>query len=1042
MQTEFPMKRTFWMMNFLLSLGLLAFAAQAEEEEGISFNRDIRPILSDNCFACHGPDAHSRKAKLRLDERASATAKRDHGTPIDPGRPETSLLIQRVTASDPQDRMPPEETGKRLDEHQIELLKQWIAEGAEYQGHWAFFPPERPDLPAVDENLATPIKNPIDNFIFARLQKEGLAPSPAADKETLIRRVTFDLTGLPPSLPEIDAFLNDTEPGAYERLVERLLKSPHYGEQMGRYWLDAARYGDTHGLHLDNERSIWPYRDWVIEAMNNNLPFDEFTRWQLAGDLLEDPTLDQLTATGFIRCNVTTSEGGAIPEEFYVRYTVDRVETVSTVFMGLTAGCAVCHDHKFDPLTQKEFYQLFAYFNNLDENPMDGNALLPPPVAKLATEKQIAKLAEYDQEVNAVEETIRKRLAEVEYHENLSEEDLKERKPQDHIWIDDELPEGAKPSGDDSRWEWGTAPQFPVFSGEKSTRRTGEGTTQHYFSDSTRPLTVGEGDQLFAHVYLDPENPPKTVMLQFNDGSWDHRAFWGEDSIDFGSGDSPGHRRTGDLPATGEWVRLEVDASHVGLKAGAVIKGWAFTQNGGTAYWDAAGIKTATPQDGQGWNSLLAWEITMEQAKDPQLPDPVKKAIQTPRKERTEEQRQTIRHHFFEHAYGQTREVFEPLHEKLTHMKKEREEFDQGIPRTMVAKERQEKKPAFLLNRGEYDNKGEEVQRAVPDFLPGFPENAPMDRLGFAEWLLDPRHPLTARVTVNRFWQHHFGTGIVKTSEDFGSQGDPPSHPRLLDWLATEFVRSGWDMKHIHRLIVTSATYRQQSSATPELQRADPSNRLLGRGPRYRFDAETLRDNALALSGLLVDRMGGRGVRPYQPEGLWEAVAYPTSTTAKYQMDQGRALYRRSIYTFWKRTSPPPAMTTFDAPSRESCTVRRERTNTPLQALVLMNDPQFVEAARHLGMRIYKEGGESITDRLRYGFRLVTARYPKPKELDALFRAYFQFEERYANDPEAAKELLTVGRTPLDDSVPREKQAAWTMLANTLLNLNETITKR
>lgn len=940
-----------------------AVAAQPADSEPIVFSRDIRPLLSDNCFACHGPDAAQRPTELRLDIHESALAKLESGPPaIVPGDPAGSQLYQRITSQDDALRMPPPDSDKKLTPRQQELIKRWIEQGAPWSGHWAFEPVRRPAVPEVSGKY--PVHNPIDAFIQARMESAGLHPSPEADKETLIRRVTYDLTGLPPTIAEIDAFLADNSPDAYERVVDRLLKSPRYGEHMARHWLDAARYGDTHGLHLDNERSLWPYRDWVIQAYNRNLPFDQFTIWQLAGDLLPSPTLEQRIATGFNRCNVTTSEGGSIAEEYRVRYAVDRVETTGTVWMGLTLGCASCHDHKFDPISQKEFYSLFAYFANLTENPMDGNALLPPPILRLPTSQQQQQLSELERQ-----------LAEAKQRKETAGETALE----EVVWIDDELPQGAQPSasGTGGQWQWVTAEEHPVACGSKAAKRSSQGLGQHFFTGASQPLTIGQGDKLFAYVFLNPDDPPRQIMLQFNDGSWEHRAYWGENLIDWGKDNSPSRRRLGDLPPVGQWVKLEVDPAQVGLKPGAKLNGWAFTQFDGTVLWDKAGIITNA------------------------------------------------------------------LEQQVAQLQQQVTSLQNSITGTMVMQDAANKKPTYVLIRGQYDqpDKNQEVEPGVPRALSPLPEDATPDRLGLAHWLVDPNHPLTARVTVNRDWQRYFGTGIVKTSEDFGAQGEWPSHPRLLDWLAAEFVDSGWNVKHMQKLMVMSAAYRQRAKVLPEHLEKDPDNRLLARGPRFRMDAEMIRDTALATSGLLIDRIGGKSVRPYQPSGLWEAVGYTGSNTARFTQDHGEALYRRSMYTFWKRTSPPPTMAIFDAPSREACTVRRSRTNTPMQALALMNDVQFVEAARHLAARLIREGGDAFDARLNYAYRLVSGRHVKPHEIEICRTLYDESLARYRADEQAAQKLVTAGESPPVEGLDAAEHAAWTVIANLLLNLNETITR-
>ncbi|MBE0540782.1 MAG: PSD1 domain-containing protein [Verrucomicrobia bacterium] len=1003
----------------------------------VDFSRDISPILSDNCYACHGPDAAHRKAGLRFDLKDGALADLGGHHAIVPGDPEKSELIARIITKDEDEIMPPLDSGKQLTEAQIDLLKRWIVQGAEWKSHWSFIKPELPSLPEVKD--ARWPRNPIDQFILSRLEKEGLETSTEADKITLIRRVTFDLTGLPPTPAEVDAFLADHRSDAYERVVDRLLQSPRYGEHQARYWLDAARYGDTHGLHLDNERSMWPYRDWVVEAFNRNLPFDQFTVEQLAGDLLPNPTRDQKVASGFNRCNVSTSEGGAIDDEFYVRYAVDRTETVSTVWMGLTVGCAACHDHKFDPISQKEFYEMYAIFNNFDEKAMDGNALLPAPTLKLPTPEQSAKLTELSDAIASVEKRVREETARIDYQEPEREIQPAPEAPGDFVWLEDDFPPGAeiKSDGEPLRVIEGQR----VYSGARALARTAEGLAQDFFTQAEQPLIVGKGDKLFAYVWIDPANPPQAIMLQYHTTGWLHRANWGdEDAIVYGEKGTAKKLLLGELPKAGEWVRLEIPAAKLGLKAGAKIYGMAFTQFGGTVHWDKAGIVTMTPQEDFSGVSQLAWEQQEKAREKPELPKEVLDAVKLEPEKRSPEQTKRLREHYIANVYAPARETFDPLLKEVADLRKEREDLDKSIPATMISKEMEKPRGAYILKRGEYDKRGDPVEPGVPAVLPPLPASETSNRLDFARWLVHPDHPLTARVTVNRFWQQLFGTGLVKSSGDFGAQGEWPSHPELLDWLATEFIGNGWDVKQLLRLMLTSAAYRQSSAATARHLEADPENRLLARGPRFRLDAEVIRDNALYVSGLLVEKMGGRGVRPYQPPGIWEAVGYTTSNTAKFEQDHGEALYRRSLYVFWKRTAPPPYLTTFDAPSREKFCVRRERANTPLQALVTMNDPAYVEAARHLSARMLRYN-RTPDERLDYGFRLVTARRPSAGEKAVLKSALKNFLTKYEQDQEAAKKLISVGDSPVNEQLPPSELAAYTMVASLLLNLDETLNK-
>lgn len=1008
-------------------------------DELVNFNREVRPILSDMCYKCHGPDAAERKAGLRLDEFAGATTKLESGDfAVVPGKPEDSTLLSRVHSTDDSVVMPPPETGRKLNAQQVDILTRWIKQGAEYKGHWAFIRPEKLPLPTVSDAAWT--TNAVDHFIMAKLDKAGLKPSAEADRVNLIRRVTLDLTGLPPTPAEVDAFLVDTDPKAYEKVVDRLLGSNRYGEQMTRYWLDLVRYGDSHGLHLDNERALWKYREWVINAFNTNKSFKDFTIEQLAGDLLPDSTIDQKIATGFSRCNVSTSEGGSINEEVLVRYAVDRTETMSTIFMGMTLGCAVCHDHKFDPVSQKEFYQLFAFYNASADAAMDGNALAPPPTIKVPTSEQTELLAKLDTELVDVNSQIATALAAVAYTDPGAGTVPAAPEMADFVWIEDDAPAGAQLQGD-SAWEFVTAPDHPVHSGTKSTRRKADAMSQHFFTGAAPGLKIGAGDKLFAYVYLDPANLPQTVMLQFNDGSWNHRAYWGEDKIAFGAGDVPEHRLMGPLPKAGEWVRLEVDAAHVGLAAGTELNGWAFSQFGGTVYWDHAGSVTKTPQGPQSFESQIAWEVADKALEKSTVPQPVRDAIKVEVDKRSPEQTKLIHDHFVQFVHPTIRVPFEPLQKKLVDLTKQRNDTDAAIAITMIMQDLPTPRDTFVLKRGEYTMPGDKVEPNVPAVFPKLPEGAQKNRLGLAQWLVDPSHPLTARVTVNRYWQQYFGVGIVKTAEDFGLQGQWPSHPELIDWLAVQFVESGWDIKALQKLIVMSSTYRQSSKVAPELLQVDPNNELLARGSRFRLDAEVVRDSALAMSGLLYEQFGGKSVKPYQPDGIWESVSFVGSTTQNYKRDAGEALYRRSLYTFWKRTAPPPSLMAFDAPSRETCVARRSRTNTPLQALVLMNDEQYVEASRHLAAKMLTDGGSLPQDQLTTGFRVCTSRTPSEHELAVLLQVHAEQLAHYQQHPAEADKLLVIGESPKADGLNPPEHAAMTMMANLLLNLDEVITK-
>ena len=1038
-------RQWFQALESILALALIALVPAAthaaEAQQQVDFSRDILPLLSENCFQCHGPDEATREAGLRLDQRDGILAEADSGiAAVIPESAETSELIKRIISDDADLLMPPPESGKKLSATDIERLKQWITTGAKWSVHWAYEKPESNDLPASDKNWEH--NNPIDLFILAGVKKAGLSPSAQASKETLIRRATLDLTGLPPTIAEIDQFLSDESPNAFERVLDRVMESPAYAEHMTRIWLDAARYADTHGLHLDNERSIWPYRDWVIDAFQKNMPFDQFTIEQLAGDLLPEPTLQQRIATGFNRCNVTTSEGGSIDDEYYVRYAVDRVETTSTVWLGLTSGCAACHDHKFDPLTQKEFYQMFSYFFSLTERAMDGNNLLPPPVVKVPSQEQAASKVKHQQNITTLNNSITELIGSIEYNDAMADAKLGELKQGDAIWFDDALPPGAKPQGDGPyQWKFVPASEHPVHSGKNSSIRTGTGLTQHFFDGANPKLKLGNPGRLFAYVYLDPENPPETIQLQFNDGSWNHRAYWGADKAHGAGQKGPANFHAGELPETGKWIRLEVDAASVGLKPESEINGWAFTQFGGTVHWDAAGVVSLQSLPAENLASLNLWKQYRKKVTSPPIPAEIQKILDVEAEKQTDDQHRKVKEYYLQNVHPEHAASFAKMQKNLEETKKALAEVEKSIPATLVMEDRKEPRQAHVLERGQYTEKRDAVSSAVPQWIAPLPEGAPNNRLGLASWLVSPENPLTARVTVNRFWLQHFGMGLVKTAEDFGIQGEQPSHPELLDWLALEFIESGWNMKQLHKLIMMSATYQQSSKVTPEQLQNDPENRLLSRGPRFRLDAEVIRDNALATSGLLVRDVGGKSVRPYQPSGLWKAVGFGGSNTSVFAQDKGEKLYRRSMYTFWKRTSPPPSMSTFDAPDRETCQVRRARTNTPLQSLVLMNDVQFVEAARKFAERVMVEGGSKPEERFVFAFRTTTSRTPKPYEQDSLLQLHKEYLKEFQAKPEDAEKLISAGEAPRDPKLPAADLAAWTMICHLLLNLSETVTQ-
>lgn len=1015
--------------------------------DSVQFNRDVRPILSDKCFACHGFDPKHREADLRLDE-LPAGGIADGNWVIVPGDPENSPLMERILTTDEDIRMPPPSTHKSLTPEEVEVLKRWIAEGAPYEAHWSFTSiPDSVAVPELNDKDGTPL-DPIDAFIRQALLPIDLEPAPPADRPTLVRRVAFALTGLPPTVAEVDSYVNDTSADAYEKMVDRYLASPRYGEEMARHWLDLARYADTHGLHLDNERQIWPYRDWVIRAYNANQPFDQFTIEQLAGDLLPDPTMDQWIATGFNRCNVTTSEGGSIDAEFLFRYAVERASTTSEVWMGLTAGCAVCHDHKFDPISQKEFYSLYAFFYSAADPAMDGNALLTQPVMRVETEADRARIDSFKAAITRAEADIEAKMADYPYRDPALADPRPAVQSLRTVWMDDEFPAGGKVQASPGHpTEFvATLPgeQRPV-SGAKALKRTDPGLTQDVWEGGQVTLPLPPQPRFVAHVFLDPANPPRSVMVQFNKGGWNHRAVWGDyDAIDWGQKETFQRVHMGDLPPAGEWVTLEFPFDQLGLNAGDALNGFALTQFGGTVFWDAVGVAgEINPAEHPEYSFDAWWRQTMAST-DLQLPTSLSAVHKAgPDASQAEDQIAALRRFYLAKYNRAAKTTVQSELASMAELEQELKAFENSLPSTFVFKDLPTPRQAHVMTRGQYTQPGEPVFPAVPAVLPGLPskEGQRPTRLDLARWLVSPENPLTARVAVNRLWQQLFGTGLVKTSADFGSQGDPPSHPELLDWLANDFRSSGWDVKRLVRQIVTSQTFRQSSWVDPTKLERDPNNRWLARMPRLRLDAEQIRDNALLVSGLLNFQMGGKGVKPYQPANIWEPVGFAGSNTRFYTQDSGDALYRRSIYTFLKRTAPPPFMSNFDAPNRELSCSRRGRSNTPLQALQLMNDVQHIEAARVLGVRMIQEGGTEVRTRVGWAGKVVLARDLTPFEIDLLVTQWQKHRERYAADSEAARTLVSLGEHPLSAQIPVDELAAYTLVCNTLLNLDETLTR-
>lgn len=1027
--------RGYWWIGLV---GLLTHPADAAEplppsssapKASIDFDRQIRPILSDTCFKCHGPDAAERQAELRLDLRDAALQVAESGKPaIVPGHPESSTLVKRVFSSNKSFVMPPPESNRTLTAEQRTLLRDWIAEGAKYQTHWSFTAPVRHPVPAV-QSTAWP-RNPIDHFILAKLEAEKLEPSPQADRTTLIRRLTLDLTGLPPTPREVDTFLADRRPDAYERLVDRLLNSSRYGERMALDWLDASRYADTHGYHIDSGRDMNHWRDWVIEAFNQNLRFDRFTVEQLAGDLLPNPTLSQQVASGFNRNHMINFEGGAIPEEYQTAYVIDRVNTTGTVWLGLTIGCAQCHDHKFDPLSQKEYYQLYAFFNNLPENGLDGRKGNAEPKIPVPSLEQQATLLKQTQEIDDLQRQIRGPMPTVDAQQAQWEQKLNEELGADWVVLNPDALSSRAGSTlerleDQSIVARGINPNHDVYTIYASApKQTIRAVKLEALPDETLegkgPGRSVNGNVVLTEVRFDSGGPLKIKSVH----------------ADYSQTGFPAAHAIDGKPETGWAVYPEVGKPHTLILE---LEKPLTAVSEVTRLTTTLGFESAWErhQLGKFRLSVTASERPLERFK---LPEKLARILVLSPAQRSETETAELR----EYYRTQVSAECAPLVQRIAALKTAKAELEASIPTTMVMREMSTPRPTFVLDRGQYDKHGEKVEAGTPASLPPLTGGAPATRLDLARWLVDPANPLTARVTVNRLWQTIFGTGLVETADDFGSQGALPSHPELLDWLAVEF-REGWNVKAMIRLFVTSATYRQSSNCSSDQLAHDPSNRMLARGVRHRLQAEFIRDQALAVSGLLDHRIGGKSVSPYQPAGLWEELASRLDgknwTAQTYEQSHGRDLYRRTMYTFWKRTSPPPTLVTFDAPDRETCTVKRARTNTPLQALVLLNDPTYVEASRKLAERMLLEGGSTAEERIAFAFRLVTARRPTATETQVLTELFDAQHAAFRDDVRAARKLLEVGESPRNRELDIPELAAWSMVASAILNLDETVTK-
>jgi mono/diheme cytochrome c family protein len=1028
-------------------LGLVATAPAVFAAE-VRYNRDIRPILSANCFHCHGPDAKHREADLRLDEEEGVELAFGGGL-------DESEAWRRIVSTD-DDRMPPPDGHHELTQDEIQLLKQWVEQGASWEGHWAFIAPTSPPIPQASD--PTRVRNPIDAFILARLAREGISPSDEADQERLLRRVCLDLTGLPPSIAEIDTFLADDSEDAYEKVVDRLLASEHFGERMALAWMDAARYGDSSVFHADGPRDMWPWRDWVIRAYNGNKPFDEFTVEQLAGDLLPNATLDQKIATGFNRNNATTDEGGAIAEEFRVEYAVDRVKTTSMVWMGLSMECAQCHDHKYDPITMTDYYRFFAYFNQASDPGMQTRGGNQAPVVSALDVSAQAEAEQLESRLPSLETKLKERAtaAESDFEKWLAQAAAdtsdQARLPGGavvHLPLDESLVDAIQPDRTASiqgKTLWADGRFGRAFKCDRSN-----------FVDAGQVADFERTDTFSYGCWIKPDGDANGAPIaRMNDGN-SFRGF--------------------DLHCSGGQAAVHIintwptNAIKVTTKAKLKPNEWqhVFVTYDGSS--KAAGIKIYFDGESQPWDvnedrlsdtvrtkvplylgrrnpgSQFAGLIDEVRVYDRQLSDsevaalagsdPVGPLLALEPEDRTDAQRQQLRTHYL----TSHDKAYQDISAQIRDIKRKIAGASQPISTVMVMQDVPKMRPTFVLYRGNYASpiKERAVQPGVLDILPPLPDNAPQNRLGLARWLVRPDHPLTARAAINRYWYLLFGTGLVKTLEDFGAQGEPPSHADLLDWLAVDFVESGWNVKRMIKQMVMSATYRQTSRVTPDLLQRDPENRLLARGPRFRLQGEFIRDNALAASGLLVRTIGGPGVKPYQPPGLWNEVSL--SGNVRFVQDRGEKLYRRSLYIYWKRSAPAPAMTIFDAPTREKCTLRRSRTNTPLQALVTMNDVQFVEAARALAQRVMKEGGNSTEDQIVLAYRLTAGTRPSAAVLDVLKQAHADELEVFRQEPERAAKLLAIGDSKRDENLDPAIHAAMSVVASMILNLDETLTR-
>jgi mono/diheme cytochrome c family protein len=1045
----------------------------ATTDGSVSFNDTIQPILSENCYACHGPDPGARKAGLRLDRADFAFAPHEKfGPAIVRGNPDKSPLVHRVESNNPKERMPPPEAHRTLKPEQVAVLRRWVKEGAVYEEHWSFIAPRRPAIPETKNRQWA--RNSVDSFILRRLEKEGMAPAEEANRPTLIRRVTYDLTGLPPSPGEVAEFMADGSANAYEKVVDRLLASPRYGEHRAHYWLDVARYGDTHGLHLDNLRSIWPYRDYVIRSYNQNKPFDQFVKEQIAGDMLPAKNLDTIVASAFLRAGISSGEGGSLIEELRVNNKRERAEAFGAAFLGLTTGCAVCHDHKFDPITRRDFYQLTAFFNNLTENPSNDDRQDWPPFIRVPKENNRAAYEQILAKRSALENQIAQRRVRARELVASWLQDPKSRAQpvspaglQVRLRFDEQKDVTFVNSAPAAKPQSVSATESPVIWGE------GVWLWPYMRMDTTTRLDLPdagdvEGNQPFTVAFWlrpdlrpldskDAKQPSGVIVARANakedSRGWQLRI--NQRKLAFtlthaGPHDAAAVETKEKVLIEGRWnhitatysgsgkaggMKLYVDGKPQELKVvedkldGSVRTSAPMTF--GRIFPDEDPLRQSAFQDFR----FYARELAPDEAGRVPFEDYVTELVQKPLPTWSDDEFKVVSDFYF----AQRDEPTRSLAAQLPALNSELDRLSKDGDISLVSEESPGIAYADMLTRGVYNARTERVRPGVPHFLPPLPAGAPSNRLWLAEWTVSPTNPLTARVTVNRMWQEIFGTGIVETTEDFGVMGARPSHPELLDWLAVDFRDSGWDVKRFYKQLVMSAAYRQSARVTPQLAERDPKNRLLSRGPRFRMDSEMLRDTALAASGLLVEKLGGPSVKPYQPLGIWDG-SHDASNTRKYVQDHGDALYRRSLYTFWKRMATMPDMDTFDSPMRDAACTRRQRTDTPLQALVAMNEPLRLEASRKLAERVIHESSTEEA-RLDYLGRVLLARDWSSREKAALESALTKFQSTYSKDPAAAAKLLNVGESKVDKAIPVPELASWMLVSSAALNLDAVVNK-